>query len=880
MLNWIRVLGERIRVLMFRRRQLERDLDDELEFHLAMHQQKLIDQGMPPEEARCAARRAFGNPTQAKETSRDLWTFSFLETLWQDLRYGLRQLRRNPGFTIVAVLTLALGIGANTAIFSVINAILIRPLPYPEANCLVTVWETHPDIPKLQAAVADYLDWRKQGRDFSQLAAYSCRGCWGGANAILTGAGNPEQLEATLVSANLFATLGAKPILGRTFLPGEDLPGKEPSVILSNELWQRHFNSSRDIVGRSIVLSGKSYTVVGVMASGFRFPVWADLWVPLGLVNPVEFTNRKHHLLDVVGRLSAGVGIEQAQSSLQTVARRLEAQYPATNRNIGVEIIPLQDELVGNLRAVLLTLWGAVGLVLLIACANVANLLLTRAAGRKKEMAVRSALGAGRARVARQLLTESVLLALIGGALGLFVAGWSLDLLRAFSSSHLLRGPAIHIDVRVLLFALAVSVLTGILFGLAPAFQNSGVDLNRSLKESGRQMGTGDGSGVRRFLVVAEIALALIVLVGAGLVMESFYRLTRADLGFNPDHVLTLEISLPYAKYNTQQTAAFYQNLLRSVSALPGVRLAGTTDVIPLTSDLDRTRFAVEGAPAPEPGNFPVCQTRAVSPDYFRVMQIPLIKGRYFTEADFRKSRIIINETMARRFFPHQDPVGREILMGVLDPNPAKIPIVGVVADSRDIQPYADAQPEIYWPFVNSLDNLVIRTSTEPMGLATPVRNAVLAIDKDQPTYDIRTMDQILSESLAPRRFSMLLLDGFAALALLLAAIGTYSVISFSVEHRTHEIGIRMALGAERRDVLGMVIGQGLKLVLTGVAIGVAGALALTRFLSSLLYGVKPTDPLTFIAVSLILIVVALLACYIPARRAAKVDPMVALRYE
>jgi putative ABC transport system permease protein len=468
----------------------------------------------------------------------------------------------------------------------------------------------------------------------------------------------------------------------------------------------------------------------------------------------------------------------------------------------------------------------------------------------------------------------------IGGALGLFAAGWSLDFLRAFSSNRLLREPAIHIDVRVLLFAMAVSVLTGVLFGLAPAFQSAGVNLTRALKGSGRPMGAGNGSGVRSVLVVAEIALALIVLVGAGLVMESFNRLTRADLGFNPDHVLALEISLPYAKYNTQQTAAFYQNLLRSVSALPGVRLAGTTDVIPLTSDLDRTRFAVEGAPAPEPGKFPVCQTRSVSPDYFRVMQIPLIKGRYFTEADFRKSRIIINETMARRFFPHQDPVGREILMGVLDPNPAKIPIVGVVEDSRDIHPYADAQPEIYWPFVNNLDNLVIRTSTEPMGVATSVRNAVLAIDKEQPTYDIRTMDQIVSSSLAPRRFSMLLLDGFAALALLLAAIGTYSVISFSVENSTHEIGIRMALGAEKRDVLGMVIGQGLKLALIGVAIGIAGALALTRFLSSLLYGVKPTDPLTFVVVSLILIAVALVACYIPARRASKVDPMVALRYE
>ena len=803
-----------------------------------------------------------------------------MSTLIQDLKFGLRMLGRSPGFTAVAVLTLALGIGANTAIFSVVNAILIRPLPYPGASRLVTIWETHPDIPKLQAAVADYLDWRKQGRDFAQLAAYSCRGCWEGANAVLNGAGNPEQLEATLVSANLFTTLGAKPVLGRAFLPDQDLPGKAPSVILSNELWQRHFNSSRDIVGRSISVSGKSYTVVGVMAPGFRFPAWADVWVPLGLVNPIEFTNRKHHLLDVLGRLRAGVGIEQAQASLQTVARRLEAQYPVTNRNIGVEIIPLQEELVGNLRAALLAFWGSVGLVLLIACANVANLLLARAAGRKKEMAVRAALGAGRARVARQLLTESVLLAVIGGALGLFVAGWSLDFLRTFSSNHLLREPAVHIDVRVLLFAMAVSVLTGVLFGLAPALQNSGVNLNRSLKESGRQTGAGEGSGVRRFLVVAEIALALIVLVGAGLVMESFSRLTKADLGFNPNHLLTLEISLPYAKYNAQQTAAFYQNLLRTVSALPGVSSAATTDVVPLTSDLYRTRFAVEGAPSPEPGKFPVCQTRAVSPDYFRVMQIPLIKGRFFTEADFKKSIIIINETMARRFFPHQDPVGREILVGVLDPKPAKIPIVGVVADSRDIQPYADAQPEIYWPFVNNLDNLVIRTATEPMNLATSLRAAVLAIDSEQPTYDIRTMDQIVSGALAPRRFSMLLLDGFAALALLLAAIGIYSVISFSVEHRTHEIGIRMALGAEKSDVLRMVVGQGIKLALIGVVIGISGALVLTRFLASLLYGVKPTDPFTFIAVSLILISVALLACYIPARRAAKVDPMVALRYE
>jgi predicted permease len=806
--------------------------------------------------------------------------------LSQDLRYGVRMLSKNPGFTVVAVLALALGIGANSAIFSVVNTVLLRPLPYQDPDRLVMVWEDRSKngFPRDTPAVANYIDWRDQNQVFEGMAAIATQ------SFNLTGAGDPERIEGRRVSANLFALLGVRPQLGRAFLPEEDRAGGNRVVVMSHALWQRRFGSDANIIGKPLTLNGESHTVVGVMPPGFQFPSRDDeLWAPIAFTSQ-EAASRGRHFLEVIARMKPGVELQQAQAELNTIAARLQQQYPNTNTNVGAAVVSLHEQLVGDIKPALLVLLGAVGFVLLIACANVANLLLARAAVRQKEITIRVALGASRSRLIRQFLTESVLLAALGGAVGLLFSVWGVSLLKAFIPENISQAAAITIDGRVLGFTLLVSLLTGLVFGLAPATQTSNFNLNETLKEGGRDSTSGSrGNRLRGLLVVAEVAVSLILLIGAGLLINSFLRLRGVDPGFRPDNLLTMRIVLPDTKYPDQaRRSAFYTELLNRVEALPGVRSAAVANWIPLVRQGDSIGFSIEGRPDPGQGQRPSVVTRVTSPHYFQTMSIPLLRGRSFGEQDRADSPAVavISETMARRFWPDRDPLGQRITPGApdsVDPNDW-LTIVGIAKDVRQTELVADPKPQMYLSYVQvgffAPRHLVVSTAVEPSGLAASVRKAVWEIDKDQPVSNVKTMEEVLSQSIARQRFSMLLLGIFAAVAVALAAVGIYGVMSYSVAQRTHEIGIRMALGASRRDVLRLTVGQGLKLVLVGIAVGLAAALALTRVMSSLLFGVGATDPATFVIISLALVGVAALASYIPARRATRIDPMVALRYE
>ncbi len=817
-----------------------------------------------------------------------------MQTLWQDIRYGFRILLKKPGFTATIVLALGLGIGANTAIFSVVNAVLLRPLPFKNSERLVALRQTttqrKDDLDF--ASYPNFTDWRTQNKVFEQLAVFR------NVNRTLTGADQPVRLQSAIVSANIFQLLGATPSLGRAFLPEEDMPGASSyAVILSHGLWQRRFGSDPKVLGRNLTLSGKSYTVVGVMPEGFQFPVQAEpteLWITVALdaETPVDggapnTAQRGVGIYQVIGRLKPNVTLEQAQAEMDSIARNLEAQYPDTNTHQGVKIIPQLELLVGKIRTALLVLFGAVGFVLLISCANVANLLLARATTRHKEIAIRAALGASRWRVVRQLLTESVLLGLAGGALGLLLAMWGTDLLVALSPKGLPRLSEIGLDGRVLAFTMFVSLLTGAIFGLAPALHASKLDLTESLKEGGRSGTAGArGNRVRSLLIVTEVALALMLLVGAGLLARSFLRLQGASPGFNAEHVLALNISVPFAKYSEPQQAVFYRQLLSRIETLPGVDAAGIVYPLPLSGDQIEVTFEVDGRPMAR-GERPSTEYRATSPDYFRAMSIPLLKGRGFNARDDVKSPgvIIINETLARQIFPGEDPIGKRIRPGISVGNDEAVmrEIVGVVGDVKHQSLSSEAGAEVYVPHAQvpfSGMTLVARTGIDPQSLAATMRNEVSKLDKDIPVYNIRTLDDYLAASVAQPRFNTLLLGIFAGVALLLTMIGLYGVISYSVTERTHEIGIRVALGAQTSDVLKLVVKQGMALALIGVGVGLAAALALTRVLASLLYGVSATDPITFTGVSLLLVAVALFACLIPARRATKVDPMIALRHE
>ncbi len=808
---------------------------------------------------------------------------------WQDVRYGVRMLWKSPGFALVTILALALGIGANTAIFSVVNGVLLRPLPYPTADRLVFLSEWSQQVPNMSVSYPNYQDWRDQNNVFEQLAAFRS------ASYTLTGVGEPEQLPARQVSASFFPALGIAPALGRSFNVDEDKPGANKVAVISHGFWQRRFGGDARIAGQPLTLNNESYTVIGVLPQTFEWQAQVDLFTPIGLGADRMQDRDSHPGIYLIGMLRPGVTVERARTEMDTITTRLAQQYPKSNEGTRYTLQTLQNRATEDIRAALYVLLTAVGFVLLIACANVANLLLARAASRHKEIAIRTALGAGRWRIIRQLLTESVLLSLAGGALGLLFAMWGVDALLAALPDNLPRLLLMQIglDTRVLLFTLAVAVTTGLLFGLAPAVQISKANLNESLKEGGRSGGGGAHRNyVRSILVIAEVALSLLLLIGAGLLMKSFLNLQHADVGFNPENVLTMRVSLPEARYKENgQIEQFWRALLPRVAALPGIQSASLTQGLPMSGGIE-SGVTVEGKEAATIKDMTVAVNLAVTPDYFRALEIPLVRGRYFTEQDKTGAPpvAVIDEMMAARFFPNEDPVGKRIKQGGPQSPSPWMQIVGVVKHVKHYGPDEEGRVELYRPYFllppvdgatfNRSMLLAVRTTNEPTGATNSIRNAVHEIDKDLPVSQVQTMTEIVASSVASQKFATWLLGVFASAALLLAALGLYGVMAYSVTQRTHEIGIRMALGAARRDVLRMIVGQGMRLTLIGVAVGLFGAYLVTRALATMLYGVKAVDPVTYGGVALLLAAVALVACLIPARRATKVDPLIALRYE
>ena len=806
-----------------------------------------------------------------------------MQNLLQDLRYGARLLIKQPGFTLIAVLMLALGIGANTAIFSLVNNVLLRPLNYPDSERIVTIWEDHTrrEGPAREwTSPPGYQDWREQSTVFSHTAALT------GWAPTLTEAGEPERLAGASVSSEAFAVLGVKPMLGREFTAAEDARGAARVAIISHNVWQRHFNNDPAIVGKAIRLSGESYTVVGVMPAGFRFPIinQAEIWSPWQpALNPG--CQRGCYTQRVIARLKPGVTLAQARTELSAIGQRIEQQFPEDNKNVGVTVTALQEILVGNMRDGMLALLLAVGLVLLIACANVAGLLLVKAAARSREIAVRAALGAGRWQIIRQLLTESLLLACGGGVAGVLLGYWLVDLLKRLAPAGTPRLEEVSINSGVMLFSVGVSVLTGLLCGLVPAWQGSKADLNQMLRDAGAgNKGTAGSGRLRSGLVVAEIALALLLLIGAGLLLRSFVRLQNVDPGFQAANVLTARLSLPPNAYpNRPQVTAFHQQLQERLRALPGVQSVAYSTSVPMTGVDTDTGFVIEGRPAPPPDKQPSAWFSVVSPDYFSTLNIVLKQGRVFAATDHETAPgvVVIGETMARRYWPNENPVGKRLNFGGNTPNWREI--IGVVADVRHFGLSTDARPTLYFSaqqLSRSTTNIVLRAQGDPLSYGAALRREVQALDKNLALSGIQPLAELVADTIATPRLLMLLFSGFAVVALVLAALGIYGVMAYLVLQRTPEIGLRMALGAQGRDVLQLIIGQGMKLALVGLALGLVASMALTRLMKSLLFGVSATDPLTFGLVTILLLTMTLLACWIPARRATQLDPLNALRYE
>jgi putative ABC transport system permease protein len=888
-MKWFNILRDRLRALR-QRETVIKDIDREMRLHLELQVEANIKSGMSPEEAREKAMRSFGNVNRAVDAAYDVKGGGLFETLAQDIRYGLRMLAKHKAFTSVAVVTLALGIGANTAIFSVVNELLLSPLPYRDAEKIAMLWEVSPEgRHQNTTSRANYRAWRAQNTSFQNVAAFTDQ------RFNMTDAGEPEELSVQLATPEIFNVLGVDPLLGRTFLPEDGEPANMDIAVLSYPLWQRRFGGQSNIVGQQLTLNDRKFTIIGVMPPSFQFHIksrsgtgrpaelWSILPMPVG-----PGANDRGRFLSVVGRLKDGVSPEQAAAELRTIEARLSEETPEYNKNYSAEVLPLRDQFFGNVRRPLWLMLGAVGFVLLIACANVANLLLSLATSREKEIAVRAALGARRFRIVRQLLTESLLLALVGSALGLGFAYLGIKALVLISPRDLMSLQGVGLNLTVLAWTLGVSLLTGIIFGLAPALHVSRLNLNDSLKDGGKSESAQAGGSrrLRNALVVSEIALAVVLLASAGLLIRSFIRLQQVDRGFETDNLLTMIVRVPNSRYREDaQFVNFFSQALERTRHLPTVRSAGMVNFLPLYGGLgSATGFKIVGRPEPPPGQGPSTDVRVADAGYFQTMGIPLLRGRNFSDSEQRETKhvILINEALARKHFPDEDPIGRRLDVEMFDtPQPAEI--IGVVGNVRYDSLIDESPPAVYFPHPDltyAFMTLVIRTDGDPTAIAPAVQREIRALDPNQPISDVRTMNQVMADWVSRSRFNTLLLGLFAGLATLLSAVGIFGVMNYSVALRTREIGLRLAVGAQPRQVLLLVLRQGLVLTVVGIVLGLAAAFALTRLLSGLLFGVGAVDVTTFTTISLLLVLVSLLACYLPARRAMRIDPLRALRYE